>query len=314
MTQLHRATAAVLALALALAATACGAGEKKKTDSMQERIQVTGAFGAEPTLRFKAPLKLTESSSWVAQPGKGDRVGAESTVILQLTMVNGRTGKKAVSTLGQGQGPLEVQLGDQLFPSLIKGLVGKADHTRVVVASTADDAYGGNGAPQIGLKEGDAVVMVADILSVDPTSVLDAPTGATTPARASAPTLVLKDGVPAGFDFAKLRKPKKLVVIPLRAGTGPVVTTPGRLAVDYLLEVWGAKTPLEETYSKEPTLVSLGTSSGAIKAWQQALVGQKEGARLMIISPPDLAYGASPQPGMPANSTLVFLIDVLGVG
>ena len=40
----------------------------------------------------------------------------------------------------------------------------------------------------------------------------------------------------------------------------------------------------------------------------------KEGARVMLICPPDSAYGKASQPGIPANSTLVFVIDVLGVG
>ena len=34
----------------------------------------------------------------------------------------------------------------------------------------------------------------------------------------------------------------------------------------------------------------------------------------MLICPPDSAYGKAAQPGIPANSTLVFVIDVLGVG
>jgi peptidylprolyl isomerase len=34
----------------------------------------------------------------------------------------------------------------------------------------------------------------------------------------------------------------------------------------------------------------------------------------MIITPPSLAYGASAQPGIPAGSTLVYVVDVLGVG
>ncbi len=312
MTQLHRVVVALVALTVTV--TACGAGDKRGSSSPQEEIQVTGAFKELPTVRFKAPLKLSESTSWVTEAGKGDRVGAEGTVILQLTMINGRTGKKAISTLDKGQSPLDIPLGDQVFPSLAKALVGKPDHTRVVVASTSDDAYGDSGSPQIGLKGGDPVVMVADILSTDPTSVLKAPTGASTAAPATAPAVVLEDDQPAGFDFSRARKPKKLVVIPLREGTGSVVESPDRLAVDYIVQVWGAKTPVQETYTKEPTTVSVGTSAGVIKAWDQALVGQKEGARLMIIAPPDVAYGASPQSGIPGNSTLVFIVDVLGVG
>ena len=34
----------------------------------------------------------------------------------------------------------------------------------------------------------------------------------------------------------------------------------------------------------------------------------------MLICPPGSAYGKMSQSGIPANSTLVFVIDVLGVG
>jgi peptidylprolyl isomerase len=311
VTQLHLVATALVAVALT--ASACGTGTRRET-SLQDQVQVTGAFKARPTLRFKAPLSIEKSESWVTQVGRGDRVGAASTVILQLTITNGRTGKPAVSTLDKGQRPLDIRLGNQVFPSLAQALVGQRDHSRVVVASTPEDAYGSNGAPQVGLEADDPVLMVADILSTDPTTVLTSPTGATGTPPATAPRLVLADGVPARFDFTGARKPRKLVVIALREGTGPVVESPDRVAVDYLLQVWGAPEPVQETFSKEPTLISIGTSSGAIKAWDTALVGAKEGSRLLILAPPELAYGATAQQDIPSGSTLAFVVDVLGVG
>ena len=301
-------------MALALTATACGSGdEPKESSSLRDRIEVTGEFGAKPEIDIDTPLKLAESSSWTGEEGDGDKVGADAKAILQLTLANGRTGEAAISTLDQGQRPLEIQLGDQVFPSLNSALVGKPADSRVVVASVADDAYGDQGAPQIGIEGGDPVVMVADILSTDPTSLLDGPTGDTLAAPATAPRLKETAGLPSGFDFAKLRKPRKLVVVPLREGTGPAIEAPDRIAADYLGQVWGAKLPFEETFTKESTEFSIGLG-GVIKAWDSALVGQKEGARVMIVCPPDVAYGATAQPNIPANSTLVFVVDVLGVG
>jgi peptidylprolyl isomerase len=311
VTQLRRAAVAILALALTT--TACGSGEKKGSSSLRDRIEVNGDFGKRPTIKLAAPLKFANSASWTGAVGKGDRIGAEATAILQLTLADGRTGKTAISTFDRGQHPLEVKLGDQVFPSLAQALIGKPADSRVVVASTADDAYGDSGAPQIGIKSGDPVVMVADILSTDPTSVLDGPTGATLAAPATAPTLTEKDGVPVGFAFAKAHKPKKLTVIPLREGTGPVVEDPDRIAANYLGQVWDAKQPFEDIFSKEPGGFSIGLGS-VLKAWDKALAGLKEGARVMIISPPNLAYGSTAQPNVPANSTLVFVVDVLGVG
>jgi len=311
VTRFHRAVIAVLALALTTAA--CGSAKEKDASTLQDRIKVSGDFGEKPILEIDPPLKLTESTSWSEEIGTGDKIGSDATAILQLTLADGRTGKTALSTFDEGQRALEVKLGEQVFPSLVQALGGKPATSRVVVASTSEDAYGEKGAPQIGIKGGDPVVMVADIISTDPTSVLAKPTGATRAAPAKAPVLEEKDGLPVGFDFAKARKTKKLTVIPLREGTGPVVEEPDRIAANYLGQVWGAKQPFAETFSNEPALFTIGLQ-GVIKAWDNALAGQKEGARVMIIAPPAAAYGATAQQNIPANSTLVFVVDVLGVG
>jgi peptidylprolyl isomerase len=300
-------------VAMALSATACGSADQRGTASLQDRVQVSGAFGERPTIRMKTPLEVSRSSSWVATPGKGDAVGAEATTILQLTLTDGRTGKTALSTLEQGQHPLQVKLGDQVFPSLAAALIGKTANSRVVVASTADDAYGDDGAPQIGIKGGDPVVMVADILATDPTSVLKTPSGTTREAPSSAPAVKELDGVPVGFDVKGLRKPGRLRVITLRDGTGPVVETPDRVAVDYLGQVWGAEEPFGETFSKEPAIYTIGMGD-VVEGWDRALVGLKEGARVMLVCPPGAAYGRTGQRDIPPNSTLVYIVDLLGVG
>ncbi len=310
MTAVRRAIIAMSVLALS--ATACGSGGTTEDKSVRESVKVSGAFGEAPKITIDAPLEVPESSSWVQEEGDGDTVGASATAILELTLANGRTGKTAISTIDQGR-PLEVELGDQVFPSLNTALVGKPADSRIVVASTPDDAYGDSGSPQSGIEGGDSVVMVADILSTDPTSVLDGPTGETLTAPATAPRIKEKDGVPVRFSFKKARKPKKLTVIPLREGTGPEIESPDRISADYLGQVWKAKAPFGSTYGKEPSQFSIGLS-GVVPAWDKALDGQKEGARVMIISPPELAYGSTGQQNIPANSTLVFVVDVLGVG
>ena len=51
--------------------------------------------------------------------------------------------------------------------------------------------------------------------------------------------------------------------------------------------------------------------SGVIKGWQEALVMMKPGARWQLYVPAELAYGPSPRPGIPANSVLIFEVEVL---
>ena len=304
---------AITALVLALTATACGSdSEKKESSSLQDQITVSGDYGEKPTIEMDAPVKVDETTSWTTVEGKGDKVGSEATTILALTIANARTGKTAISTNDEGQRPLEIKLGEQVFPALTDSLVGQSAGSRVVIASTPDDAYGDQGASQIGIKAGDPIVLVADILSTDPTSVLEGPTGATNDPPATAPKILVDGNDLTGLDFSGLKKPKKYQAIVLREGTGPEVEV-DRIAADYIGQVWGAKEPFNNSYGKEPVQFSIGLG-GVIPAWDKGLTGMKEGARVMLICPPETAYGKAAQPGIPANSTLVFVIDVLGVG
>lgn len=52
---------------------------------------------------------------------------------------------------------------------------------------------------------------------------------------------------------------------------------------------------------------------GIIKGWQEALQMMPEGSVFRLYIPPELGYGAQPQPGIPANSVLVFDVELLEV-
>lgn len=55
------------------------------------------------------------------------------------------------------------------------------------------------------------------------------------------------------------------------------------------------------------------TVTGVIKGWQEALVMMKPGAKWQLFVPPDLGYGASPKPGIPGGSLLIFDVDLVSV-
>ncbi|MEW1697958.1 FKBP-type peptidyl-prolyl cis-trans isomerase [Streptomyces sp. NPDC093249] len=51
-----------------------------------------------------------------------------------------------------------------------------------------------------------------------------------------------------------------------------------------------------------------------IKGWDRGVRGMRVGGRREIVVPPRLGYGKqSPSPLIPANSTLVFVVDLLSV-
>ena len=50
-----------------------------------------------------------------------------------------------------------------------------------------------------------------------------------------------------------------------------------------------------------------------IKGWSEALQLMKVGSKAKLFIPPELAYGPTPRPGIPANSVLVFDVELLDI-
>lgn len=52
---------------------------------------------------------------------------------------------------------------------------------------------------------------------------------------------------------------------------------------------------------------------GVIPGWSEALQLMKVGAKYKLFVPPELAYGASGRPGIPANSVLIFDVELVDI-
>ena len=99
-------------------------------------------------------------------------------------------------------------------------------------------------------------------------------------------------------------------MITLIKGTGTKVAKGDTTIMDYLGSVYGSKEVFDESYSKDPFTTPIGKGS-VIKGWDQGLVGVPVGSRVLLVIPPDLAYRDEKKEGIPANSTLTFVVDVL---
>ncbi|MGZ6625574.1 MAG: FKBP-type peptidyl-prolyl cis-trans isomerase [Solirubrobacteraceae bacterium] len=107
--------------------------------------------------------------------------------------------------------------------------------------------------------------------------------------------------------------PSKLVVKDLIKGTGPAATAGSTVNVQYVGELYKGGKQFDASWtdgSGQPVSLPL---SGVIKGWQQGIPGMKVGGRRELIIPPSLGYGSTAQSKIPANSTLVFVIDLHGV-
>ncbi len=84
------------------------------------------------------------------------------------------------------------------------------------------------------------------------------------------------------------------------------------IVANYLGQVFDAKKPFDESYSGEPVAFPIGLGN-VIKGWDQALVGQTVGSRVILAIPAKLGYGTkgSPQAGIEGGDTLYFVVDIL---
>jgi len=104
--------------------------------------------------------------------------------------------------------------------------------------------------------------------------------------------------------------PTKLIVKDLAPGSGPAAQKGAALTADYALTAWSTGQEVETSYDSQPLDVpTVGT--GLIEAWNQGLVGLKQGGRRLIVAPPDLAYAGSGNELQ--DETLVFIIDAVKV-
>jgi hypothetical protein len=111
--------------------------------------------------------------------------------------------------------------------------------------------------------------------------------------------------------------PTKLRTDVLTQGTGPAVASGQSLIVNYLGQTWSLKdgkpNVFDNSYDKHQPFAFVVGKKAVIAGWDQALVGQKAGSRLLLTIPPDLAYGTTKDASQPlAGQTLLFVVDVLG--
>jgi FKBP-type peptidyl-prolyl cis-trans isomerase len=306
---------------LMFATAACGndsSDSKKKAEvDMGDTIKglkVSGTFAAAPEIKVDPAVKAAKPVTQVISAGDGDKVQANKKAMFDISIAKG-DGTKLYSDVDRGT-PTQVDMQEnQFFPVLIDGLVGKPQGSRVAIAAKVKDVWGAAGAPQLKLKTSDTVVFVVDVLSVQPSKVISGPEGTKVKAPANAPAVEQTGSKVTGIDFttAPKKAPKKLKVITLVKGDGPAAKAGRLVTFNYYGAVYGNKKPFDSSFTRgAPVPFGVGVN-GLIPAWDKVIPGLKQGSRVLIIAPPKDGYGSRGQSGIPANSTLTFVVDVLGV-
>jgi peptidylprolyl isomerase len=119
----------------------------------------------------------------------------------------------------------------------------------------------------------------------------------------TAPTVTVPSGTP----------PTSLESADLITGTGKEAAPGDNVTVQYVLATYSSGKVIQSSWTSQAFTFQLGAGQ-VIPGWDKGVVGMKVGGRRELIIPPSLGYGAeSPGPGIAANDTLVFVIDLQNV-
>jgi peptidylprolyl isomerase len=145
-----------------------------------------------------------------------------------------------------------------------------------------------------------------------------APTSTTTTSTATPPTVATPSTGPLSKKPVVTPPtgpaPTGLVVKDLIKGTGAVAKQGSSVTVNYVGVLYKGGKEFDSSWKRAtPAPFQLKTGpGGVISGFANGIPGMRVGGRRELIIPAKLAYGSSATPGIPANSPLVFVVDLLG--
>lgn len=111
-------------------------------------------------------------------------------------------------------------------------------------------------------------------------------------------------------EAAEVTTKSGLKILDLRVGDGPSPKMGQTVTVHYIGKLENG-TEFNNSYTGgKPIDFKLGE---VIQGWNEGLSTMKVGGKRRLFIPSKLAYGAQGRPGIPANSNLIFEIELLGI-
>lgn len=99
--------------------------------------------------------------------------------------------------------------------------------------------------------------------------------------------------------------------VDVAVGNGAQATPGNRVTVHYTGTLTDG-TQFDSSVGRQPFTFTLGANE-VIKGWDEGVAGMKVGGKRKLTIPPEQAYGSDPTGPIPANSTLLFDVELLSV-
>lgn len=291
----------------------CGAARPQTADPSYS-VAARGAFGAAPAVTIPSADAGPALVVKTLTNGDGARIAASDYLVVKYVEYLWRgTNHRMISNTFSS--PVVSPI-SQLLPGVKAALIGKGAGSSVLAVLPPKEGYGKAGMPVLGIKGSDTLVFVVDVMLAVPQDAKAAGAqvfrgGDDLPevkvSAAAIPTIRIPDTAP----------PSALTVRTLFKGNGPKIENGFYVLSQYTGVDWRTGKAFDSSWSQDTPLgFSVGGPPGQVlPGVNQGLTGQTVGSRVMIILPPDDAYGKislPPNTGIRNNDTVVFLIDIIG--
>lgn len=300
----------VAALLPALAACSASPREEYPSGDASSVVTASGDFGTQPVVDMPTPVIAHETQVSVLIEGDGEVLRNGQPVLVEATILNGGTGEVLQQSgyAGERSGVL-LTVGSNALPPVTEALEGVTVGSRIVVVGTAADTHDGQAVPDSGVAADDSFVYVVDVLD----AFLPKADGATRAGENGDPTVVLAPNGRPGITIPKGDAPEDLVTSVLKQGDGEVVKDGDYAVLHYTGVTWADNKVFDSSWDRDQASVMQLTAGSVVDGFHQGLVGQKVGSQVLLVIPPSLGYGDQASDTIPAGSTLVFVVDILGL-
>lgn len=251
-------------------------------------------------LDMPTPLNADAASTSVLTAGDGDVVAPDAVVGGTIVLYDGSTGE--LVTGGSAVFPLGTDV-TTIFDLAACTTVG----SRVVAAGTASELIGDGFVSSWGL---DPEMTIVSVLDVEAAYLARATGDAVLPQNGLPTVSYAADGRP-GLSFTNAEAPEDFRMETLIQGSGEEVADGDTVLVHYTGVDWDTHEVFDSSWDRG--VPSEFPTTGVIKGFSMALVGQRVGTQVLVTIPPSLGYGDSSSSPVGADGVMVFVIDILGI-
>ncbi|MCS5733593.1 FKBP-type peptidyl-prolyl cis-trans isomerase [Herbiconiux daphne] len=277
--------------------------------SASDGVTVTGDFEALPTTAFQGPLTVDTTQRTVVSKGDGEVVQQGDVATIDFTIYNGTSGTQVFSTKDAGGTQLQLTVDDtQFIPGIVNAVACSTVGSRVVAVIPPAEGFGDTGNTDLGIAATDSMVMVADVEAIIPTKA----DGEDQPAQDGFPTVTLDETGAPTVVIPDTAAPTTLQTEVLKKGDGATVGDGDNVTVQYQGLIWGPDAKIFDQSWGNGGPRTFQTT-GVVKGFAAAMIGQTVGSQVLVIIPPDQGYGTdgNSAAGISGTDTLVFVIDIL---